>query len=139
MILPKLFILCVFMIFGQISHAHGEDKAGPNGGFIRMPGAFHTELIPQSKNSLKIYLLDLQWKNPSVTKSKIEIIYNEKENAKCEPEKNFFICTFSKSVDLRKKGALKVSAEREEQKGTEVSYSLPFKLKGTDVDHNAHH
>jgi hypothetical protein len=52
-----------------LASAHGEDKAGPNGGFIRMPGAFHTELVPSGKDKLKVYLLDIQWKNPSLKNS----------------------------------------------------------------------
>lgn len=119
--------------------AHGEDKPGPNGGFIRMPGAFHTELILETKNRLKVFLLNMEWKNPSVVKSNVHILHNNKSKAECKISENSYICIFPKTVDLTKKGSLKVMATRENQKGNEVSYSLPFKLKVVDDGHGGHH
>lgn len=121
------------VLISNFAWAHGEDMYGPHKGFVRMPGAFHTELVPDSKNSLKVYLLDIQWKNPSVLQAKVQIKYNGKTEAQCdvknsEPE-SYFLCSFSKKVDLTKTGELKVIAEREEQKGMGVSYKLPLKLE----------
>lgn len=62
-------------IFSTHASAHGENKPGPNGGYIRMPGAFHTEIVPNGKHKIKVYLLDIEWKNPSVINSKLEISY----------------------------------------------------------------
>lgn len=140
-------ILLVSIFTSTLAIAHGEDKYGPHRGFVRMPGAFHTELVPVGKNKLKVYLLDIQWKNPSVVKSKVQIKYNDKIDATCEVKENFYDCTFPKSVNLSKKGELKVTAEREEQKGMEVTYALPLKLENataekqpeTKMDHSSHH
>ena len=41
--------------------AHGEDKPGPHGGYIRMPGSFHTEVVKE-KAGYRVYLLDINWK-----------------------------------------------------------------------------
>ena len=141
----SFIIVLIIILFNPLFlFAHGEDKAGPNGGFIRMPGAYHTELIPDGKNKLKVYLLDLQWKNPSLMKSKVSISYSgkSKETATCKPEQNFYLCSFPESVDLTAKGNLKVSSQREGQEGMEVSYPLPLKLEipATKPEgHGSHH
>lgn len=83
--------------------AHGEDKLGPDGGFIRMPGAFHAELVPLSKNQVKVYLLDIDWKNPSVKNSMVKLKVG-KHSASClTKNKQYFLCTFTIDVDLSQK------------------------------------
>ena len=121
--------------------AHGEDVPGPNGGFVRMPGAFHTEVIPMSRNKLKVYLLDIQWKNPSVKNSNLSVTFKGKKSstAKCVVEADYYICDFANDIDLKKKGKLTVEAERENQKGNVVSYDLPLKLQVVDDGHGSHH
>lgn len=140
-------LFSIFTVFVSISYGHGENKPGPNGGFIRMPGAYHTELIPNEINSLKVYLLDIQFKNPSVKDSSIEMSLGGKSkiNTKCEPQENFFICKFPEKVDLTKKGSLKVISNREGQKGMVVTYPLPLRLEKSEAaekskdDHSGHH
>lgn len=133
-------ILSLVILSSNLAIAHGEDKPGPNGGFIRMPGAFHIELSLESANSLKVYLLDMEWKNPSVVKSDVQITHNNsKTKAKCKIKESFYICVFPKSVNLKKKGSLKVNSTREGQIGNEVSYPLPLKLEVIDDGHGEHH
>lgn len=122
-----------------LARAHGEDKPGPNGGFIRMPGAFHTELVLESPNTVKVFLLDIEWKNASVNKSDVQIIHSSKTKADCKIKENFYICVFPKNINLKKKGSLKVSSIRETQKGNEVSYPLPLKLEMVDDGHGGRH
>lgn len=131
-------ILSLGLTVSSLAFAHGEDKLGPNGGFIRMPGAFHTELVPTGNNTFKIFLLDINWKNPLVTKSSLQITHNGKSKAECKIQENYYQCAFSKIVDLTKKGELKVLAQREEQKGVEVSYQLPLKIEIIDDGHGGH-
>lgn len=135
----KLMLALSAILISNFALAHGEDKYGPNKGFIRMPGAFHVELVPDGKNKLKVYLLDIQWKNPSVVKSKVQIKHDDKNSAQCEIKENYYLCEFPKSVNLTKKGELKVVVEREEQKGMEVSYPLPFKLEVVNDGHGGKH
>ncbi len=133
-------IMSLVILSSSLAIAHGEDKPGPNGGFIRMPGAFHTELVAESANSVKVFLLDLEWKNPSVNKSDVQITHNNsKTKAKCKIKENFYICVFPKSVNLKKKGSLKVNSTREGQTGNEVSYPLPLKLEVVDDGHGGRH
>jgi hypothetical protein len=124
----------------QSAFAHGEDKPGPNGGFIRMPGAFHTELVPTGPSGLKIYLLDINWKNPTVKGSTLKATHKPTNSSgTCKVESNFYVCQFSKGVDLTKKGELSVEAKREGQTGATVSYELPLKLQKLDDGHSGHH
>ena len=64
----------ILVAFGSAreGHAHGEDRPGPHGGIIRMPGAFHTELRPKSNREFELFLLDMKWGEPSVAQSSVE-------------------------------------------------------------------
>lgn len=119
--------------------AHGEDRLGPNGGYIKMPGAFHTELVPAGKNAFKVYLLDIKWKNASTQNSTVVLSFNSavKVEAKCEVEKNFYLCNFDPKLDLTKKGELVIQAKREGQVGNEARYLLPLTLE-SKTDHSKH-
>lgn len=118
------------LILAQYAFAHGEDKAGPNGGFIRMPGAFHTEIVQIEKDKAKVYLLDMNWQSPSVKDAKVEVRLGTKATLKCQAQAEpYFLCLFPKGTDLSKKGKLQVKAQREGQKGNEVTYELPLKLE----------
>jgi tRNA splicing endonuclease len=124
-------VVFLFSLLGNLNFAlaHGEDKPGPNGGYVRMPGAYHTEVIQDGKNKLKVYILDLQFKNPSTDQSKLEISHSSKVKATCEPKENYFQCSFAESVDLSKKGKLTVTSQRKDQVGMVVSYPLPLKFE----------
>lgn len=134
----------LFGLFGNLNLAiaHGEDKPGPNGGYVRMPGAYHTELIQDGKNKLKVYILDLQFKNPSTEQNKLEILHSSKAKAKCDAKDKFYLCSFPENVDLSKKGNLTVTSQRKDQVGMVVSYPLPLnfeKPKDSDKSSGAHH
>lgn len=141
-----LFAMLMALILGaDLASAHGENKLGPNGGFIRMPGAFHTEVVPLGPSQLKVFLLDINWENPSVANSSLNVnvslnVKSKKTTpAKCEVQENYYLCEFTKNVDLTKKGALSVEAQRENQKGNKVTYQLPLKLQASDEGHGGHH
>lgn len=140
----KLLILGATLVshfVAQIAFGHGEDKPGPNGGFIRMPSAFHTEVILTSPNTLKVFLLDMQWKNPSIKDSSLSVNHTKDKalKTKCSIESNYYVCILPKDVDLNKKGELLVGAKREGQEGMTVSYELPLKLQKVDDGHGSHH
>lgn len=107
--------------------AHGENKPGPHGGYIRMPGAFHTEVVKE-KDGYRIYLLDINWKNPSVADSSMTASIRAGQNKTdlvCRKESNSYFC-LSKSAD---KGELNIAAKREGQSGAAVSYQLPLNFE----------
>lgn len=138
---PLILISVITLILGPGTLlAHGKDKPGPNGGFIRMPGAFHTEVIPLGPNKIKIFLLDINWENPSVLNAAISLSHKSERisKAKCDKKNNYYVCDFSKGVDITKKGKLIIEAQREGQKGNTVSYELPLKLQVIDDGHDGH-
>lgn len=120
--------------------AHGEDKLGPNGGYIRMPGGFHTEVKLAEKN-LQIYLLDIQWKDPVTEKSKVEVEYKTPSGGAklaCRADQTFFSCELPKGFD-KNTGKLLVMAERKGMKGARAEYDLPLKLLNQKDEHSSHH
>lgn len=119
--------LLLIMLITSFAHAHGEDQLGPHGGFIRMPGTFHIEVVPVNAQKIKIYLLDMAWKNPSVKNSKLEVRYKS-NNANCTIKEISYICTFPSKISLNKSGELVVNATREGQKGSTITYDLPLEL-----------
>lgn len=125
----KYILLFAVLLNYNLASAHGEDKPGPNGGHIRMPGAFHTEVV-STQNGYKIYLLDIEWKNPTTKNSFIQasVVSGKKTAAlSCKQEVNHFFC----ESKLPQKGKLEIQATREGQKGNLASYSLPLKFEAT--------
>ncbi|MEQ1722148.1 MAG: hypothetical protein ABL930_03170 [Pseudobdellovibrio sp.] len=118
------------LLSGILAFAHGEDKPGPNGGHIKMPANFHTEVIADKDGSFHIYLLDMQFKNPTVKNSEIKayvINGKKKTSLKCSVMgENHFNCKGRKPV--KSANSLVIKAKRE---GTwasmDAKYSLPLK------------
>ena len=139
----KTFIVCVGLsLFGGASSAfaHGEDKPGPHGGVIRMPGAFHTEVVAQGDNAIDVYLLDIHWKNPIVKDSSLNVIHvdGERQTAlNCKPRETLFSCQGESAAF--KSGSLTVKASRLGTQGIEVTYPLPLRVGPTGVGAGHHH
>lgn len=138
----KAILTFIFSLwsFSSVAWAHGEDKPGPHGGFIRMPGGFHTELKLSDKN-LEVYLLDINWKDPVVEQSSVNVEYStagKTSSLTCSPGEKFFSCTYPK--EFRKdQGKLMVLAERKGMKGAKAEYELPLKLIKLNDEHSSHH
>lgn len=126
--------------------AHGEDEPGPHGGHIRMPGTFHTELLLNSDQSLLFYLLDMNFKNPIVKDSSVEVHWElqgkDKVSFDCSVMDNHFHCTPKGKYDANS-GKLIVKASRGKSKGSAV-YNLPLGHdqkgggKAHSMDHSHH-
>lgn len=136
-------LVCFLMIFNITNSvwAHGEDKPGPHGGHVRMPGGFHTELMLDDKQEAHIFLLDLEFKNPTVKDSKIEMkaVHSKKEVPfTCAVMGgNHFHCIPKSKYAL--KGELRVKATREKAIGNEAVYKLPLiEFKENKGDHSGH-
>lgn len=107
----------------RIAEAHGEDKPGPHGGQIRMPGPYHTELV-LNKSGFKIYLLDINFENPTTKNSMVQAsITLEKKtyHLNCKAQINHFIC---QSENLPNSGDLTVNSVRNHIKGNTAYYQL---------------
>lgn len=127
----KTAVLLMIVFTNSLAFAHGESKPGPHGGFIRMPGAFHTEVVPDGKSKIAVYLLDMEWKNPSVKDSSVSASWAglTPVKADCKVEQDHFVCTFDKTVNISKKGKLTLISKREGQQGNESIYPTPLKLE----------
>lgn len=121
----------VLLLFSILALGHGSDKLGPHQGYIQMPGLYHTEVVVTSSTELKVYLLDIDWLNPTTKHSSLEVSHKAQTITKalCQPQFDYFTCSFNKRVDLTKKGLLSISSSRANQQGTEVIYELPLRLK----------
>ncbi|MBL7663555.1 MAG: hypothetical protein JNM93_00365 [Bacteriovoracaceae bacterium] len=119
------------MLNFSLVFAHGMNKPGPNGGEIRMPGPFHTEAKAEGANKLKVYLLDMNFKNPVTANSSVEVTFSghHKTKASCEKSKDYFLCSFEGGVDLQKEGTIEIKAVRDSKKGSIATYKTPLMAK----------
>lgn len=145
--LITLMILSNFILCAS-AFAHGEDKYGPNNGFVRMPGAFHTEVVPEKSGSYLVYLLDVSNKNPTVKNSSVE--FKIKEDNKITKfncsvvSQTHYKCTTNKK--LTGEGQIILTAKRLGSKGKPTIYDMPLKLtaekeavKDNHEMHDMHH
>ena len=148
--MTKKFILGLLLVISPLSlFAHGEDKPGPNGGHVKMPGPFHTELEIDSVQGAHIFLLDLNFQNPTIKDSSIEAVFKPAKKGKDVTYKcgimggNHFHCIPQGKISG--KGQLKIKAVREKAVGNEVVYDLPLKpfskeeaAASKPMDHSSH-
>ena len=126
-IILTLSLILTFASFGAF--AHGEDKPGPNGGHIKMPSNFHTELLLQPNNELKIFLLDIQFKNPTTEQSSVNAFYKNKKrqiNLKCKPVNTYYACS---GLPQAFKGTVFIKANR---LGAEANLNAEYKFPLTE-------
>tara|TARA_Y100001958_G_C21053816_1_gene419013 strand:- start:16 stop:420 length:405 start_codon:yes stop_codon:yes gene_type:complete len=124
----KKFIIVISFFTSINLFAHGGKRPGPHGGKIKMPGMFHTELIiNKNHKSFKVYLLDINFKNPTTKNSFVNYSINKSNKVTCKSKNSFFIC---KTDEVLKKGmSLRVYAKRLKVKGTASYTVLPNKMK----------
>lgn len=125
-----------------LSWAHGENKPGPHGGYIQMPGAFHTEVVPDKEQSFMVYLLDINFQNPTVKNSKVEAFVQSKDgktNFSCNTmAENHFYCVPNQKYSTP--GKLIIKAMRENASANEAVYVLPLApFKDAEKKDSGHH
>lgn len=144
-------VISLVSLFSINTMAHGEDKLGPHGGHIRMPGPFHTELVYKSSTEIEIYLLDIQFQNPVIANSVVKISAKSKgktENLNCQAQESTksFKCTAKSDLS---QSTLTLVAKREAAQGNEAIYKLPLpkitqshevqKKSDSKEEHQHHH
>ena len=70
----KLLTLAITLqtfFFNQYSYA--DELLGPHGGYYRMSGRDHIELVPKLNGEFSVYLLDLRLKNPTIKNSSVNV------------------------------------------------------------------
>jgi hypothetical protein len=136
----------MLLLAGNFAFAHGEDRPGPNGGYIRMPGGYHTEVVVSGKNRLKVYLLDINWKNPTVKDSSVKVSFAgaKPSSTDCTAAKDHFVCELPKNTNLTVSGTLTLSSRRAKQAGVDATYALPLSFAAPAAEpakdeHHNHH
>lgn len=114
----KMLILSMF--FSLNVFGHGMDSVGPNGGNITMPGTYHVELVVKN-NKIKVYLLDVSFKNPITANSQVDVLVDGKSQ-KCLKKKEYFDCG-----GIKKYQQIKILSTRNKIKGTQAVYNFPLK------------
>lgn len=117
-------------LFSLNVYAHGEDKHGPNGGYIRMPANFHTEVVKLNDKKIQVYLLDIQFKNPTTANSDVSAshyIGHSENKMNCRPKKKKYFECLSKTE--LKEGHLKITARRNDKTNYDAFYPLPLRLE----------
>jgi len=112
--------------------AHEENKLGPHHGFIKMPGAFHTELVPLAENSFNIYFMDVSNSNPTIKDITVQVTYQfrkKRVHFTCQSLQNHFNCKPNEKVNT-KEGELVLKIVRFGNNSKDAIYDLPLKLSG---------
>ena len=130
---PMKFVsfICGTILFSTLSSTvfgHGEDKPGPHGGFIRMPGPFHTELVKVSDTTFRVYLLDMEWKNPTTRDSKIAVKAKSKKGfqpVSCAFEVEAFKCELPKNWKWSDVTEISIEPTRQGTPGGVALYRFP--------------
>lgn len=138
-------IIALLIATPTLAWSHGEDKPGPHGGHIKMPGAFHTELILGEDQSAHIYLLDMNFKNATTKDSKLKVIARANKTEvpfNCSVMKDHFHCVPTKKYE--KTSEIAIQAVREKAIGNEAVYKLPLATYQTmeskkSESHHSHH
>lgn len=126
----KIIVVWCAALVGDLVLGHGENRPGPHQGYIKMPGAFHTELVPTGEQSFRIYLLDANLKNPTVKKSSVEVgmkSLNELVPVPCKAEGTFFSCQLPQGKTLEKGTTIAIKARHKGGPIGFANYTFPLK------------
>lgn len=135
--IQQAIALIVISVWSTLAIAHGDDKPGPHGGFIQMPGPFHTEVVPLVPDKFKVYLLDINFQNEITDNSSVMLVTHKGPISCQKHADHYFICTLPKGVRVSGPGHLKIKAVRNGQVGNEAVYNLPLKLNpARDASHS---
>lgn len=120
--------LIMTYLLSTSAFAHGMNKLGPHNGYIRMPGAYHVELVPES-SGYRIYFLDMQFKNISIQNATANMVVKSDQSGTigCKKESGYFICPVEKqALKTAKEIVLETSINGKTKAAS--SYSLPLSL-----------
>ena len=121
----KVFIVSLCLLVPDFVFAHGGDQPGPHGGKIEMPGAYHIEVVRKDLQTFNIYLLDINFENPTTQDSEISVGVTQNKNLKlqCQAQKEeFYICR-SESA-LKKNLKLVVDSKRAGVSGNQAEFQF---------------
>lgn len=130
-----LLTLTTVLVAPILALAHGTDKPGPHGGEIRMPGAFHVEVVDKGE-SLRMYLLNMQFERPRISDSSVQAVLKQEGSTirlDCTPAEDAkaFTCPLPDGASLQR-GTLKIDATRLGKPASTARYELPLEWQGDE-------
>lgn len=128
-----MVVVAAVVLLPAFARGHGEDRRGPHGGAVRMPGAFHTEVLQPDERTVLVYLLDVSFREPEVSNSSVEVSHlldGRRETLECRPSVDHFVCASPPRPPGLATGELEVSAARAGVTGAAVRYPLPVRPPG---------
>ncbi|MFA6239107.1 MAG: hypothetical protein WC635_17340 [Bacteriovorax sp.] len=137
----KIFICTLSLLLSTKLFAHGEDKFGPNKGYIRMPSTYHTELVPQNDGNFLVFLYDLQNKNPKTQDSSVDLRVKDSKSEtifKCAPMDEHFMCSNDKKINISSDAKVILKTKRLGIKAPDAVYELPLRLEKAKKSSNNH-
>lgn len=126
MTLHSKAFLAASLFLSSVAFGHGEDKPGPHGGKIAMPGAFHVEFL-QKPSGVQLYLLDIEFKNPTVRESSVTAALrrtNKETVLDCKAGSDSFDCRLPKGNSFAAGDEVLVTATRQGNKGVQVAFAV---------------
>lgn len=116
------------LMASNIALAHGMNKAGPHGGYIRMPGDYHIELVPVDKE-FKVYFLDMKFTPIVLNEATLKLTLNGKKplKAQCLRETHFFRCDINEQSFKKFKEIVIESSKNGKTEATST-YKIPLKF-----------
>jgi len=118
--------LLLSTILSQTAFAHGMNKAGPNGGYVRMPGDYHVELVSKDKD-IMVYFLDMMFRPIAIDQASVTLSLNGTKSFKtaCVKEAKSFVCHLKgESLSNYKEAVLETT--KNGKAVAKSSYKLPL-------------
>ena len=113
-------------VLSQTAFAHGMNKPGPNGGYVRMPGNYHVELVAKEK-SIIVYFQDVMFKPIPIEGAsiKLSLTGDKSFKAECVKEATSFKCDL-KNESLKNYKEISLESTKDGKRmGTSI-YKLPL-------------
>ena len=113
-------------LLSQTALGHGMNKPGPNGGYIRMPGNYHVELVPKEK-ALVVYFLDMMFKPITIDQASVKLSLKGDKSFRtdCVKEAASFKCDL-KNESLKNYKEVTLESTRDGKATATSTYKLPL-------------
>lgn len=118
--------LILATLLSQSAFAHGMNKAGPNGGYVRMPGNYHVELVSKDK-AVIVYFLDMMFKPIAIDQASVKLSLKGDKSFKtdCVKEAASFKCDL-KNESLKNYKEATLESTRDGKAIATSTYKLPL-------------
>ena len=113
-------------LLSQTALGHGMNKAGPNGGYVRMPGNYHVELVSKEK-AVIVYFLDMMFKPITIDQASVKLSLKGDKSFKtdCVKETASFKCDL-KNESLKNYQEVTLESTRDGKTIATSTYKLPL-------------